>query len=89
MSQLQEKEIFFLNNLREQRGNSKQIAQQLNQSIEYIEIEKERLKGVITKLLITYLKNNFEIPDQIDTVDTKIVMFVEKWMSTHPKYQKF
>jgi branched-subunit amino acid ABC-type transport system permease component len=42
--------------------------------------------GTIAGVLI---KNNFEIPDQIDSVDTKIVGFVEKWMSIHPKHQDF
>ncbi len=81
MSQLKESEISFLNDLREQRGGSEQLAQKLNQLTEYVEEERKRLKDVITGFVVKHLRTDFEILAPLYPVAPKVDEFIDKWMS--------
>jgi hypothetical protein len=83
MSQLHEAEISFLNDLRKTWGNEK-LVQNLNQSTEYINEERQRLKDVITGFVVNHLKTNFDILAPIYPVAPKIDAFIDKWMSDRP-----
>lgn len=82
MLQLHESEISFLNDLKENQGVER-LAQNLNQSTEYIDEERKRLKDVIIGLVVNHLKTNFNILIPLYPVATKIEKFIDKWMSYH------
>ena len=84
MSQLKDIEISFLRDLWKQRGIAEQLAQKMNQSPEYINEEKQRLKDVITGFVVNYLTTNFEIIIPLTPVVPKIAEFIDKWMSDRP-----
>ncbi len=83
MSQLHKTEISFLNDLRV-TGRTEQLAQNLNQSTEYINEERKRLKDAITGLVVNHLKTNFNILAPLYPVAPKIDEFIDKWMCDRP-----
>ena len=83
-SRLKEIETSFLRDLWKQRGIVEQLAQKMNQSPEYIMEERQRLKDIITEVVINYLIVKFEIITPLTPVVPKIAEFINKWMSDRP-----